>query len=107
MVASLLLFGVTASHAQDTLAGRSVRQQNQKQSLVLEKNRLRHLPASIRYALSTPNYEGWEIEDAYESVVTDPQTPNSSGLLIYIINLRRKDERVTIKFDEEGKRLDD
>jgi hypothetical protein len=106
MAAFLVLVGAIACGAQDTLAHRSIVQPKQQPNTVLKKNRIRHLPAAIRYSLTAPKYEGWAIDEAYESLVTDPQWPNSASLLIYVIDLKRNDERATIKFNEEGERLD-
>ena len=101
----LTFLACTALWAQDSTAVRPTTTKYYDQGTVWQKNRIRHLPAAVRLSLSSPDYREWEISEAYEALITDPERPISAGLLIYIIDLRRRDERRTIKFDEEGRRI--
>jgi hypothetical protein len=77
------------------------------QEISREQIQMRDLPKPVNDALRATDYAGWAVEAVYKSFVTDPEEPDSEGLLIYIIELKRKNEKAYIKFDKDGKRLDD
>ena len=101
--AFLILVTGISSFAQDT----SIVQSYSEQDTTREKIKIRNLPEAVRESLNAPDYAGWKIDDAHEALVTDPERPESASLLIYIIELKRRNERAIIKFDKEGKRLDE
>jgi hypothetical protein len=101
-IAFLILVTGIVSSAQDT----SIVQSYSEQDTSREKIKIRQLPEAVRESLNAPDYAGWKIDEAYEALATDPERPESASLLIYIIELKRRQERVIIKFDKEGKRLD-
>lgn len=72
-----------------------------------EKIQVRELPKAVRESLTEPDYAGWTIVAAYKALITDPERPESAGLIVYFVELKRRDERAMIKFDKEGKRLDE
>ena len=108
MAAFLVLITGAVLWAQDTsVVQPPIAQPYSVQDTTREKIRIRQLPAAVRQSLNAPDYAGWKIDEAYESLVTDPERPESAGLLIYIVTLKRRDERAIITFDKEGKRLDE
>ena len=102
-VAFVILMTSVVSFAQDT----SVVQPHAEQKMTREKIQTRNLPKAIKEALNAPDYAGWKIDGAYEALVTDSERPESAGILIYIVELRRRHERAIIKFDKEGKRINE
>src|SRR5687768_5037155 len=94
----MLLTGIV-SFAQDTSMVQSYSEQDTRR----EKIKIRHLPEAVRESLNAPDYAGWKVSDAYEALVTDPESPESASLLIYIIELKRRHEKAIIKFDKGGK----
>jgi hypothetical protein len=77
------------------------------QEINREQIQMRDVPAAVKEELKAADYAGWNIEAVYKALMTDPEKPESEGFLIYIVEMKRRDEKIAIRFDEDGKRLDD
>jgi hypothetical protein len=108
LAAFVILSICIASNAQDTsLLQTPQLQPHSEQDTSREKIQIRDLPKAVRESLKAPDYAGWTIDSAYKALMRDPERPESVGLLVYIVELRRRDERSLVRFDKEGKRLDE
>jgi hypothetical protein len=105
----LLLIAGIVVNAQDTtvLVQPPVLPQGSAQEMNRQKIQVRDLPDAVKESLNAADYAGWTVEEAFKAKITDPQSPESEGIDIYIVNVTRKDERATLRFDKDGKRLDD
>jgi hypothetical protein len=101
----ILTMGISLNAQDSSLAKPQILPSFDEQEITGEKIQKRDLPEAVRESLKAPDYAGWKVESAYKALVTDQESPESAGLLIYIVKLRRKQEREMIKFDKEGKRL--
>jgi hypothetical protein len=72
-----------------------------------EKIQTRDLPEAIKESLKSQEYTGWTIDAAYKARMHDSSSPESEGTVIYIVELKRREEKVIIRFDRGGRRLDD
>jgi hypothetical protein len=54
------------------------------------------LPEAVKAALNSPDYTGWQIENAYKYTDKD----------LYEVELKNGDEMVTLKFDASGKKVE-
>lgn len=110
LIASLfLLLAAAVVSAQDTtvLVQPPVLPQDSGQELNRQKIQIRDLPDAVKESLNAADYSGWTVDEAYKAKITDPQSPESEGIDIYIVNVSRRDERATLRFDKDGKRIDD
>jgi hypothetical protein len=103
----ILLIMSTVSWSQDTSPVQpQMVQPHSEQDTSREKIRIRNLPRPVQESLKAPDYAGWTIDDAYEALVTDSERPETVGFRIYIVELKRREEKAVIKFDKGGNRLD-
>jgi hypothetical protein len=74
----------------------------------LERQRipLRELPHKVKTSLENPEYTGWKIDKADKAFLIGSANPESIGRQIYIVELKRGAERVTVRLDQDGKRID-
>jgi hypothetical protein len=107
MIVFLIMTSIV-SNAQDTaLVKPPVLPPYSGQEISREKIQMRDLPETVREALKLPDYAGWTVDAIYKTLMTDPMTPEAENLVVYIVELKRRHEKTAIRFDKDGKRLDD
>jgi len=97
-----------AVNGQDTSkVERPILPPNSGQEISREKIQVIDLPYAVKESLSGTDYVGWTVETAYEARMTDPQSPESEGIRIYIVELQKDGETKFMRFDKDGIALDD
>lgn len=100
-----LMFGfIAVGNTQDTL---EILQYPEEQDQVLEKIEIRELPEIARHALNSQDYNNWVVNAAYRTSVADPNDPLDMGNVNYLVELKKGEERKTIRFDENGTQIKD
>jgi hypothetical protein len=94
--------------AQDTSAVQlPILPPNSAQEINREKIQVSDLPYGVKESLKGADYVGWTVEGAYKARMTDPQSPESEGIEIYIVELKKNAYSTSIRFDKDGRELDD
>jgi hypothetical protein len=109
LAAIFIMMSGVALNAQDTAAIQQppILPPYSGQEINREKIEIHELPEAVAEALKMNDYAGWTIDAAYKALMTDPQSPESEGEVVYIVDLKRKGEGTSIRFDKDGVRLDD
>ncbi|MFZ6014312.1 MAG: hypothetical protein ACOYXT_28490 [Bacteroidota bacterium] len=107
----LALFGTFAVvNAQDTTSTEGQNQQNEMQQ---EQDRVKiksqDLPDPVKKALEGQDYRGWLVNAAYKtrSASTDPNQTGAYGQEIYVVELKNGAQTKTVRFDKDGKKIDE
>lgn len=137
MFAFCFLFGgLVAVNAQDTTSTQQDQQRQQYPTSTQqddqdrEKINSRDLPDAVKRSLETQEYRGWLVNTAYKttgvsnqanqnqndptSVSGNPTDSTSStstagayGQEVYVVELKNGAQTKTVRFDKDGKKLDD
>ena len=106
VVLVLCITGLVAC-AQDTLIVQPpILPPDYGQELGRQKIQVTDLPEAVQETLKGSDYSAWTVDAAYKAHITDPQSPESEGLLIYIVELVKGNDKLIRKFDEEGKEIE-
>jgi hypothetical protein len=128
MFAFCFMFGgLVAVNAQDTT---STSQQNpqyptstQQEDQDREKINSRDLPDAVKRSLEAQDYRGWLVNAAYKTKGVSDQSDSTSlnqsdttavtgdtgayGQEVYVVELKNGAQTKTVRFDKDGKKLDD
>jgi hypothetical protein len=108
LMTAFFMMASVLSYAQDTsLVQPPILPPYSEQEVSRDKIQMRDLPEAVREALKEPDYAGWTVNAVHKAVMDDSKKPESESLIVYIVELKRKDEKTAIRFDKDGKRLDD
>jgi hypothetical protein len=108
IVLAITLTGIIVTHSRTSSAMRSpARCSYSLQEQAREKIQERDLPEAVKESLKASDYAGWTVEAAYKVRMTNPDSPESEGTLIYLIEMKRQDETISVRFDKDGKRLEE
>lgn len=72
-----------------------------------EKIQIEDLPQGVKESLRSDAYVSWSVESAYKAMMTDPKSPESEGLPIYLVEVSNDGKRLFLRFDQDGQLLDD
>jgi hypothetical protein len=108
IVSLLMLVSAIVLAAQDTASIRPpLLPPNSPQEISREEVQPEDLPEAVKESLKGQDYAGWNIDRAYKALMTDPTSPESEGIGIYIVDLKKGTETKTVRFDKDGNELDD
>lgn len=108
LIGSLMLTASVIAYAQDTtMVQPPILPSPIQQEISRERIQVDDLPEAVKEELKKPDYGGWTVDAAYKSVMSESESPESERFTVYIIEFKRRDERAVLKFDKNGKKLDD
>ena len=108
MVLSLMLGGiafVNAQEQQDTTKSEPTIQtttQDQDRQII----QVSELPESVKASLESQDYSGWAVSAAYRSSQKD-FSDETKSMEVYVIEMKNGTETKTVRFDKDGKKLED
>ena len=91
---------VHAAVAQDTL---KIRPEQEQQEPSPQEIDIRELPEIIKHKLSSDQYSSWILRAAYSVADVDSAT-NDKDSIDYIVELKKGDEVIRVRFDDAGNR---
>jgi hypothetical protein len=98
------LIALSDVNAQDTL--KILPQTSVEQDRPLQKINVKDLPEVIKEKISGEQYSGWRLKGAYRTVprkANDSETDNVD----YVVELKKEQETIRVRFDGQGARKDD
>lgn len=108
MLAMFLMFGgIAVINAQDSTSTPTPTQtpttaQDQERT----KIQIAELPEAVQTSLQSQDFSGWTVATAYRSTQKD-SSDETKSMEIYVVDLKNGAETKTVKFDKDGKKLDD
>jgi hypothetical protein len=96
--------GIAFTHAQDTTQSEYSLAEPQ---IVNEKIETRELPEAVKQALQGQDYRGWLINAVYKAPIVNPGDSKNINKAMYVVELINGNQKKTIEFDKDGKKLND
>jgi hypothetical protein len=106
MLAMFLMFGgIAVVNAQDSTSTQTPTQQAPTQEEHTQIQ-ITELPAAIQTSLQSQDYSGWTVATAYRGTQKD-SSDETKSMEVYVVDLKNGAETKTVRFDKDGKKLDD
>ena len=110
MLAMFLMFGgIAVVNAQDSTSTQTPTQtptQATPQDQERTQIQVAELPEAIQTSLQSQDYSGWTVATAYRGTQKD-SSDETKSMEVYVVDLKNGAETKTVRFDKDGKKLDD
>jgi hypothetical protein len=107
MLAMFLMFGgIAVVNAQDSTSTQTPTQTPTTQDQDRTQIQVTELPEAIQTSLQSQDYSGWTVATAYRSTQKD-SSDETKSMEVYVVDLKNGAETKTVRFDKDGKKLDD
>jgi hypothetical protein len=110
MLAMFLMFGgIAVVNAQDSTSTQTPTQtptQATPQDQERTQIQVTELPEAIQTSLQSQDFSGWTVATAYRGTQKDASDETKS-MEVYVVDLKNGAETKTVRFDKDGKKLDD